>query len=290
MAEVAHDCPRWSNRARTSVTRSPKGARPARGGSQRAWVPVEAEDRRSGRASRSAGRARHRRPWHRPPRRAGTGRNSSTISSAITGWWWNGAVMVSAVSCRVLQRRPPGPRSSAAPRSAVAAGMSPRRARRKRAELGLSILPTGRLRMSGAGPGSSLSIRSSSSSLLVGWVRSWAVGRSGRPSVRSGRALEGQAAGGVDALEAPRRARSRPGRRRPTTTTGLPGSRPAKLRSVAVDGDAALPVDGDGEGVAGLGAQLGRGQLASLLPARSGPSAMSLECLRGQHFEQPSCP
>ena len=39
-------------------------------------------------------------------------------------------------------------RSSAAPRTAVVAGMSPRLTRRKRAELGLSILPAGRLQKS----------------------------------------------------------------------------------------------------------------------------------------------
>src|SRR3954447_354152 len=156
---------RWSNRACRRVPRSPTGARTAAAAVSAAGSRSIPTSERSGRASSSS------RAWPPPPTVAstntpgGTGRKISTIRSAITGRWWNS--VIGRILHSAGHRTPSGPfvRSSAAPRPAVAAGMSPRLARRKRAELGLSILPTGRLQMSEVS--GAWFVRSSASFLLV---------------------------------------------------------------------------------------------------------------------------
>jgi hypothetical protein len=109
------------------------------GGGQCRGVLIDADDREvgvrcqqcSGMSPAADGAVDHH------PRR--TGANSSTMRSTSTGSWWNAAVTgrVLGFDGVATPRQPPGPR--------VASGMSPRMTRRKRAELGLSILRTGGL-------------------------------------------------------------------------------------------------------------------------------------------------
>ena len=126
--------PRVSNRALRSVTRSPKASRAkaAAASASGSWSrPTTATIGLASRITRAC---------PPPPTVAsttvpgGTASKSRAMCSAMTGWWRKRSLTVPRCSATGIACRLP-----AAPRPAVAAGISPRLARRKRAELGLSI-------------------------------------------------------------------------------------------------------------------------------------------------------
>src|SRR4051794_28889521 len=87
------------------MTRSPKGARTSAAAANACWSRSMPTNDRSGRASSN------RRAWPPPPTvastsvPAGTGWKIRTISSAITGTWWNSVMLVTLVGRPYL--RPP---------------------------------------------------------------------------------------------------------------------------------------------------------------------------------------
>ena len=125
---------RLSNLVRRSITRSPKASRREADAASASGSWSRPTTATIGLASRIT------RACPPPPTVAstttpgGTASKSRAMRSAMTGWWRKRSLTVPRCSATGISCRLP-----AAPRPAVAAGISPRLARRKRAELGLSI-------------------------------------------------------------------------------------------------------------------------------------------------------
>ena len=202
--------PRRSKRAWRRVTRSPKGASTSAAAARASASWSIPRSRRSGRASSRS------RACPAPPSVASTsdpGRDRpEQLDDAVGHHGHGGGKRWSLlVGCDPRGSAPSGFAHREPPGRRLPPGFLPWLTRRKRAELGLSILPTGRLRMSER-TGLCHGLVASSSLLLRVWLRVVLGGAcvrlsrlSARPAVGPSRLPLGAAAGidGVEALGVP---------------------------------------------------------------------------------------